>query len=397
MRSQFITDHAVKDKAALKVNAQGYLVVPSKIGRTGEMDYQGSELGIDGVDKNKFYKVEVHADDLFSEDSMKSFEGKPVTLLHPEGLDVNATNWKEHGVGHIQNVHRDGEFLRADVYVTDAAAISVIQKDGIKELSLGYDCQLTDSNNADFKKTRIVGNHCAIVPSGRAGFDCRLGDKDKRMSKNSLASKLMKTLGKLTRRIGDSDEMGKEELEQALASLNEALTALKEAPDETEGKEEQIANLEAQIADIQAKLDAMKDGEGKETINDDDASTDGGDDAEALKARIQELEEENTALRAELEALKADKDKESALADAKARFPKAKVGDAKNARQVYEAVLGDSGIFSKPQLGSMSNAEIKAAYLGYVASNGKKSNVGKVLLGDANKKAVSASKRLGGK
>jgi len=88
----------------------------------------------------------------------------------------------------------------------------------------------------------------------------------------------------------------------------------------------------------------------------------------------------------------------SVVNDAKTRFPKVKLNDAKNARDVRINVLVDHGIYSKEQATKLTDAEIRAAYAGLVATSAKKNSAISSLLNDSqSKQTKSASARLGGK
>lgn len=359
------------------------MVASSRLARIGSMEYLGEEIG---AETGKTYSVEVTEEELFKPDVIASFEGMPVTLLHPDGLEVKAENWKDLAVGHVQNVRRDGDFLRGDVFVSDAAAIRMIQDYGIQEISLGYDCEIVNENGK-FKKTQIKGNHHAIVPSGRAGSVCRLGDKESIVSKSrtTLADGVKKLLGLL--KVGDEavSEEDKKAIETAIAELQAALAAL---PPET--APEEVAALEAKIAELETKL--------KEQSATGDAEPDDKDaEIAALKERVVELETENAELKKQLEEGNALNDRKAAIADASARFPKLKVGDAATAREVFEAVLVDAGIYTADEAKGKDITEVKAAYAGLSAAKSKPT-IGRKLLSDAKtEQKADLNKRYGGK
>lgn len=112
---------------------EGYLLcLDVPITRTGEFLYHASELmGLDGkplVEATSDGLVRIRRDeaDVFSDISINSFNGKPVTIGHPEGF-VDPENWNVLACGFLQNAHRgDGEasdLLLADILVTKAEEI----------------------------------------------------------------------------------------------------------------------------------------------------------------------------------------------------------------------------------------------------------------------------------
>ena len=370
---------------------QGYLMKRCHIARTGPMDYEGSEIG---RKPGKMYPVETTAKELFDPETIRSYENMPVSMLHPEGLVVDSKNWKDVAIGHLSNVapNPDGIHLDADVLINDASAIEMADKDNIRQLSCGQDADIVEGPDGKLYKRKIRGNHVAVVPSARAGVEHRLGDERKNMSgkHKTLIDSLRKVFG-LSRKLNDEEvpPEDKKALEQALAELQAALEAMPE-----DALPEEVEALKAQIAELQDKLDKLAAGT---TTGDEDPAV---SEIDELKKQVADLTAENEALRKENEELKAQKDKDAALADAKARFPKARLGDAKTAREVYTVVLSDAKAFVPERMEQMSDTEIRAAYAGLCASRAAArsgSAVGKKLLGDSGPRKIDMTQKFGGK
>lgn len=157
---------------------EGYLVcVGVSIARTGEMDYGPGETPLEaGVDG----KVVVSRDakEVFRPETMASFEGKAVTILHPKEF-VSPDNHSELAKGSLQNVRRGkGEQendLVADLLITDSVAINLI-KNGLREVSCGYEAEYTQMGIGRGTQSRIIGNHLALVEEGRAGSTYSIND-----------------------------------------------------------------------------------------------------------------------------------------------------------------------------------------------------------------------------
>jgi uncharacterized protein len=159
----------------------GFLVclgVP--IARTGIQIYGGHETplipGADGL-----VHVEREEDQVFHPKTIASFEGKPVTINHPEEF-VNPENWSKLAKGSIQNVRRGkGEYsdsLIADVLITDAEAIQLVESGEMREVSCGYEADYEQDDEAPGigRQMKIVGNHLALVDEGRAGSSYAIRD-----------------------------------------------------------------------------------------------------------------------------------------------------------------------------------------------------------------------------
>lgn len=172
-----------EDRAAptgMRLTADGYLVGEVRCARTGIQQYLASEVGLVGDGMVNVYRPE---ETVFARDSLATFAGKPVTLLHPS-VAVTADNWRDYAVGDVgQDIARDGEFVRVPIKLMDAAVIKAVQ-DGTREISMGYTCglEIKDGVTADGVPYQAVQtgplriNHLAIVPRARGGADLRIGD-----------------------------------------------------------------------------------------------------------------------------------------------------------------------------------------------------------------------------
>lgn len=166
---------------------EGFLVchdVP--LARIGEQLYRPNEVppSIKPKPGTDYIRVMRDADEVFSPEAMASLEGKPITIDHPAGLEVNPSNYRELAHGHVQNVRR-GEGAQSDVILGDlvvksSEAIEYAQP-GI-EVSLGYDCgyqELGADHELPSGLARQYGyifNHAALLDAGRCGPRCSIGD-----------------------------------------------------------------------------------------------------------------------------------------------------------------------------------------------------------------------------
>jgi len=155
---------------------EGYLRIPVYYSRIGIQDY---------IQDNKTIKELRPEEEVYSQSSLDSFVGKPVTFLHPKE-EVNPANIKKYQIGHIMNFDRCGDNIRTegDILVTHKQAIDYIldsRKAGKDvQLSCGYSVDLTDESgeyeNQRYDKVQrnIRGNHVAIVSKGRAGENVKM-------------------------------------------------------------------------------------------------------------------------------------------------------------------------------------------------------------------------------
>ncbi|WP_347252915.1 DUF2213 domain-containing protein [Leminorella grimontii] len=192
------------------------------IGRTGKQLYGAADLP--NLIPDKFGEIVVtrSPEQVFHPATLASFEGMSITILHPEDENgnvrlVNPKNWKELAVGHPQNVRRgtgdQSDLMLADLIVKDESAIQLIE-DGLREVSCGYDAEYEQTEPGKAEQVDITGNHVALVPKGRAGNRCAIGDRDTMANQKKSWWTRMRTAIK----TGDADTMN-ELVESAPASV----------------------------------------------------------------------------------------------------------------------------------------------------------------------------------
>lgn len=179
------------------------------IGRTGEQEYDKTERPELTPDVRGEIIVRRTPEEVFSERSIASFEGMAVTIGHPRDFNgdiifVAPENWRQLAHGHIQNVRRGegdkSDLLLADVIVKSPEGLQAID-DGDDEVSCGYDADYEEISPGLAIQSAITGNHLALVPNGRAGFRCKIGDAMPSTTKNWF-TRLLKA-----RKTNDAAEM----------------------------------------------------------------------------------------------------------------------------------------------------------------------------------------------
>ena len=232
--------------------AEGYLICRSvPIARTGDQEYTAREVMQDG-DPGQTVIVHRRPEDVFAEETIASFEGKPVTDDHPPE-NVQAENFASYARGHVQNVRQAGDNLVGDVYITDAKLASDVKHRVKREISCGYQCDLVPDGAGGYYQTNIRGNHVAVVLRGRAGHEVAIHD-----AANTAAEGRTNTMSKFTKGVlaafgSAAKEASPEELE-AMATIT--ATALDAAPAE-EAPEADPAEKKAEPSP--AKDEPMKD------------------------------------------------------------------------------------------------------------------------------------------
>lgn len=192
------------------------------VARTGKQLYGEADLPNLIADAFGEIVVSRSPEHVFDPATLASFEGMSITVLHPEDENgnvqlVNPANWKELAVGHLQNVRRgagdQSDLMIADIIIKDEYAIQMVE-DGLRQVSCGYDAEYEQTEPGKAEQVEITGNHVALVPKGRAGNRCAIGDRDTMANqKKSWWTRMRAAI-----KTGDADTMN-ELVESAPASV----------------------------------------------------------------------------------------------------------------------------------------------------------------------------------
>lgn len=323
----------------IRETPEGYLLcIGVPIARTGEMEYGDGEtpLETDSEGKVLIYRDEK---EVFNVNTIASFEGKPVTIKHPQDF-VDPKNWSYLAKGVIQNVRKaqekdqDGEqSLIADLLITDALAISLI-KAGLREVSCGYEAEYEEISQGKGRQTNIIGNHLALVEQGRAGEAYAIQDHKGKSNMSKLAENLKKFFGKAV------DEAMAEEKKEDKAKDEEEKKEDKAKDDDMEKKSKDAASydeLVKMVKDLGEKLSAMggeksKDADEEKKPMDEDKEekkedSKDADESPKMEERLKALEAAVAKL-LEMQNKKSEDDMEESE-DEEEKEDKKKTGDSK--------------------------------------------------------------------
>lgn len=226
---------------------EGYLVDHPIVTSTGIFEY----LNPDGSTRRELRLPE----DVFAEESLKSYKGKPIIITHEAGY-VDKDNVDEENIGTILSEgYQDGDDVRAEIIIHDTDAM---KKSGLRELSLGYNLRLDETPGVwngqpyDAIQHDIVINHLALVSAARAGEQARLNidsrektlkggkvmakKKTKRadggmMSPEDMTAAIEAFKQRRAERMGEQDE---DDPAQAAVTEDEEATVQETADEETE-------------------------------------------------------------------------------------------------------------------------------------------------------------------
>lgn len=235
---------------------EGYLICSKvPVARIGYQFYLDKELGFEPSEKikkeNNGYNVFRPEEEVFSEETLSSFEGKPVTDDHPQE-QVTSDNFQIYAKGNIKNVHRgDGEYkdyILADLVIWDKELVNKIEN-GKQAVSVGYSCDYEEHGKELWQKD-IICNHIAIVDEGRAGEKAIIRDN---LPKNEEEAKM-------------PEEVKKEEKEEKKEEVVEKDKCKDEASEEEEKKEtkdsvdlaEVIQNLVSRVEALESRMGSQE-------------------------------------------------------------------------------------------------------------------------------------------
>ena len=253
---------------------EGYLACNGAVlARAGDLIYAEYETGVGDSSETK--TVNRSIEEICNPETMASFEGKPLTLGHPEdgAVFVGPGNWKELTVGTINNVRQgegeDSDKLIADILVTDKEAIYSVETKLVRQLSCGYEVDFIELDSGDIIQKNIIGNHVALVQAGRCGSEC------------SIVDSAIKVERKMTRK------------EKFMKLITKAVD--EEMPEDTDTSADGDVNIADQMKSFEARLSALEGKGADEDVaspDDKDAdATDADQEEEAPDNRLDKIEQ----------------------------------------------------------------------------------------------------------
>ena len=294
---------------------EGYLLCKDvPVARTGDMTYAPGEVpiapGPDGL-----IHITRDADEVFHPDTLASCEGKSVTIGHPPEF-VNAKNVRDLEVGSMMNLRRgdgiDADLMVADLLIKRQDGIDAVLKDGVEQVSLGYDADYQQVSPGRGVQRGILVNHVALVPRGRCGPRCEIGDEDtvmpttpakkpswldnlKAIVKDAEASESETEAEKEARLKKEKEEEEAAERKktgdalslilQKLTTLDEEVKELKKAKETDDEESEEDKDKKKTDDETAAAAESV----GKPTISEEDVVIYTGDSAALIPARAEIL------------------------------------------------------------------------------------------------------------
>lgn len=301
----YISFDAVDD---LIIQPNGFMNLMANITRTGVFQYM--IMSPDGT--VQIIKQLRHPDEVFAPAAMATLVGLPATNDHPvennEKVEITPENASDFIVGMTSDRPKkiempfDGDpedYVQQNITFHDPGTIKEIQDGEKKEFSLGYTCQLEDSQGVwngvayDFIQRDIEYNHLSLVKRARGGTGCSLvvDGIDEKVRQNSLCDgvsideeAISSILEQLSNHIEDKDmkkfvQDGKEyRVEDSVFDILTGLTEKMEIKDSLQADKDL---LQADKDKLEAERDELK-----SKVTDQDEKKENDDFSKAVTARV---------------------------------------------------------------------------------------------------------------
>jgi len=237
---------------------EGYLVCAAvPVARTGYQFYLKNELDFDPSESVKSrdggYDVYRPEEEVFSDETLASLEGKPVTDDHP-GEALDSSNWNLYTKGVVKNARRGeaeyGDFILADLMIWDKSLVEKVES-GKQGVSVGYTCDY-DEEDGELRQKDIICNHVAVVDEGRAGEKAVIRDSSTTIiinKEDSMAEEI-----KVEATVGAGEERPEEIIAVDECKKDEAKTDECKTEDSVD-LAEVIKDLAERVGRLEAKLE----------------------------------------------------------------------------------------------------------------------------------------------
>lgn len=248
---------------------EGFLRAPAMISTADNVQpYRARELGLTDGDPERVIRLFRPKSEVFSKDTLESFERATLTVTHP-AKGVNSRDWKRVASGDVHEIRPVGNATSAWLLIRDQAGIDVVEKDGVVQLSCGYDFDLdmtpgkTPSGEAyDGIQRNIRGNHVAIVDAARGGPGLRIADhqhQEKKTMKIRMADRALAgvTLPGFVVTVDDSaGESAQDAMDRHGRACDEAMKAYDAMKSDRDMHKDRAEKAEAKVTgmDVEKKV-----------------------------------------------------------------------------------------------------------------------------------------------
>lgn len=354
---------------------EGFLICQDvAITRVGDLLYAPGETPITLKEGVNYVTVSRTADDIHDPETIASFEGKPVTLNHPDDF-VTPDNWRELSVGVVQNVRpgkgEDADKLMADLLITDREAIYAVRSKKLREVSCGYEAEYIEDAPGKGRQKNIIGNHVALVPAGRCGSQCAIFDHAPNLQEKPMKLK-DKILGLFSKALDEAklDDAPSDDAEAKAKA--EAEAAAKAKAGDAAALDARMTKIEEMLAQVADKLDpeaaaakAKAADEAKKAEDEAAAAKKKAEDEAAAAAKARDAEGEDDPMAKRLATIEAALAKLLGLEE-----------EEKKEREIGDNMCKDAETIARaeilaPGIAKTADVKVKALDAAYATEDGK--------------------------
>lgn len=242
------------------ITDEGYIRANAIVTRTGIFHYRNA----DGSLRRELR----HPDDVWNTDSISSMELIPVTNGHPNERLVTAENYKRLAVGFTgETIKKNGDFVLANMVITDHEAVNAVKNNNRRELSLGYLVDLDETpgiyngDEYDARQTNVRYNHLAIVDKARAGSEARiaLDSQDAEEYINDGVPEMAKRKIKIDNDEVFVDEQTGDHIERLEDNIRNLTDEMERVRRELSEQKDELASAKKNLEKTEAERDGYRD------------------------------------------------------------------------------------------------------------------------------------------
>lgn len=255
-----------------RIDDDGFLRVTARVIKEGVFPYKTRELPTEMLvtmagrfgDNSDIVKEYIPLPE-FTEDALKSLEGKPVI--------VNMHDWRtaENNlidgltVGNVAGTPKvvDNKYIECDLLITDPETIQRIKEKTLIEVSAGYTSSMVTEQGAfdgdmyDAVQKEIKFNHVLLLPEGkgRCGYDVKIYNSKKEIP---MKVKILNAAG-IEEELEVSDEATAKRVEKLFADIRQKnADELQKKDEEVETKNQEIAKKDEELKTANQEVETHK-------------------------------------------------------------------------------------------------------------------------------------------
>lgn len=249
-----VTSTTHSEQIQWREDEDGFLRITMCVLRGGVFDYAKKDLPTEVTRTSPDKEVwKLNIQDQFSDEFLKSIEGKPVIIYKHDWQEVQTIQPEEIKGSIAGSARVEGNAIVVDAVITDADTIALIKTGNLVEVSAGYNSNVDIAEDKDYDAEQIPtnANHFVLLPKGegRCGHSVRI-----------INTKKETVMVKVKIKNSSGNEAEYQFTNEADAQVAE--TMVKEETvahtGEMEAKNHELASAQARFAEINQALTGLQ-------------------------------------------------------------------------------------------------------------------------------------------